>query len=258
MREGTESTHLPIRKGITMLGKWLTLLDDYGLKEMRQVGPRAFQFIEITDMVEACGRDNEGRPQYVAELSLVDLAVVPLHDIKAARESCGWEGAPDTDVALAEMVHSYGVRGMLGSWEGNGRTVVRRLARSEAHTLAMDSEAMEAKLETPVNRLGTTAREAMAGDIDSAMVRGVEAGRPDARLMAKMYGADQWMIDDARPADFLPYLMGYMSGVQGGSKEESDPANPISPEYFRGYERGERVKRGECPAPGWIKTAKTA
>jgi hypothetical protein len=72
-------------------------------------------------------------------------------------------------------------------------------------------------------------------------------------LVAKMYGVDQMAVDDARPADWLPFLAGYAAGVEGREAMKNDPANTLAPEYLRGFERGKRVRAGECPAPGWIK-----
>jgi hypothetical protein len=105
-----------------------------------------------------------------------------------------------------------------------------------------------------VNKIGSTAAEFMRGDFTSAMVRGCEAGDANARLMAKMHGASPEATNDVRPDDWLPYLFGYMAAVNGGSKQ-TDP--DTAPEYFRGFERGEKVKAGTCPAPGWIKQANT-
>ena len=235
------------------IGKWTTLLDDTDFLEIRLVSPRCFQVIEITDMDDACGRDNEGRPTFVAELALVDLNAATPANVKSALESCGWEGMPsDNPIALAECLYRYGYRAPLDSHEGNGRTTVHRAARASARAL-LDSDSLADAMDRPVNALGSTAAEYMRGDFNSAMARGVHAGSPAARIMAKMHGIDQHVIDDARPADFLPYLMGYMAGKSGAEREVSDPDDPISPEYFQGYDRGARVRAGECPAPSWIK-----
>jgi len=41
-----------------------------------------------------------------------------------------------------------------------------------------------------------------------------------------------------------------MAGMAGAAKE----TNPDTcAEYFRGYDRGQAVKSGKCPAPDWIK-----
>jgi len=231
-----------------MPAKWITHLDDTDLLESRKVGPRAYQFINVVDMVDACGRD--ATDEFVAELHYVDLDAIDADTIRKALECCGQQDEPDlSDLAIAECCHSYGAKAPLDSWSGNGRTVVRRQARSEAHSLL--TSGMKAALQRPVNQLGSTAAEFMRGDIFSAMQRGAEAGDPSARLMAKVYGVDQHIIDDARPADFLPFVMGYMAGMQG---EPMMTGKGLSPEVARGHQRGERVRKGECPAPSWIKT----
>lgn len=94
-------------------------------------------------------------------------------------------------------------------------------------------------------------RAALTNTIANSLQRGCESGNTDARIIAKMHCIPQDAIDDARPVDFLPFLMGYMCAMNNGTKET---APDTSPEYFRGYDRGVNVKCGKCPAPSWIKT----
>jgi hypothetical protein len=171
--------------------KWQTFGDinllDYGGGFWRMTAPRVFQFIELVNMDEACGRDNEGQPRYTVELALVDLNAIPEKELESARKSCGWDSAPDNDSALAEMVYQYGLRAPLGSWSGNNAGKLLRNAKSEAHAL-LDSSRLADQLDKPVNAIGSTASEYMRGDIHSAMVRGIEAGDQSARIMGKMHG----------------------------------------------------------------------
>lgn len=231
---------------------------DYGGKNFRRSGKRQFQFVELINMDEACGRDNRGQPKYHVELRLVDLDAVPAKEQQRAMESCGYktkldnegDDIPPDDLFLAEMCDSHGVHAPLGQWNGNNARAMLRTAYREAQCL-LEPDALERKLDQPVNKIGSTAREFMAGDTFSAVQRGCESGDPSARIMAKMYGANQQTIDDIRPADWLPYAFGYMRALAGQEKE-TDP--DMAPEYFRGYERGLNVKAGKCPAPGWITT----
>jgi hypothetical protein len=227
---------------------WTTWYENNsGGKLARRVGGRRFHVIEWTNMDDACGRDNEGHPKYVVELSEVDLDSAPIEE---AKRSCGWEGAPDTDEALAEMVHGYGAKAPLYSGEGNGLAKLVAEAKRESRALASDPDAYEERMSRPVNALGSTAREFQASDFQSAMVRGVFAGDPKARVMAKMHGADQTVIDDVRPDDWMPYLMGYLDGLSG---REGEKHADLAAEYGLGYQRGVRVAKGEAPVPGWIR-----
>jgi len=218
--------------------KWQTIFD-WGsdeMLEMRRVRGRMFQFIEVIDMDAVCGRDNEGQPKYAAELAIVDLDELSPADISSAMQSCGWEGMPMSDDALAEVCRSYGLKAPVSGASGNNWRKLQREMRSEAHAL-LDDSALADAMEQPVNRLGSTAAEYMRGDLRSAMARGVVSGDPSARVMAKMHGVDQDAIDDARPSDWLPYFMGYMSGFHGNPAETGDD---VAPEYHWGYQRGER------------------
>jgi hypothetical protein len=138
-------------------------------------------------MDEACGRDNEGCPPYVVELAEVDLAEISPGQIRQALESCGGEsGSKAPPLWVAEACHSYGLKAPLGSWEGGNAHKLLREARGEANQLRADPEAREAKLDRPVNAIGSTAREFNRGDLDSALTRGVAEGNPHALLMRKM------------------------------------------------------------------------
>jgi hypothetical protein len=245
-----------------MATKWQYMGDvnmlDYGGKFYRHVAKRRYHFVEVTNMDEACGRDNEGQAKYSVELSEIDLDAIGEKELASAKRSCGWDSMPDSDEALAECCHSYGNRARLGEYCGNNGNKLIREAKAESKLLASDSDAYEAAMDRPVNAIGSTAREFMTGDILAGLSRGVMAGKPDARLMAKMYQVDQVTIDDARPADWVPYMMGYMDSMGKSPPIVNDPDDPTSPEYYMGYERGENVKAGKAPAPGWIKQAKTA
>jgi len=231
--------------------KWNRIFD-WGsdeLLDMRQVGERAFQFVQITDMDACCGSDNDGRPKYVAELMLVDLEAIGPEQIAEAIKSSGWEGMPNTSDAYAEACRSYGIKAPLWSEDGNNWNKLLRSARREANAL-LDDDALTSAMDRPVNKIGSTAAEYMRGDLFSGMTRGVLAGDTGCRIMAKMHGVDQVAIDDARPADWMPYLMGYMSGVNDHERETGDD---LAPEYDLGFQRGVRVRNGDAPAPGWIK-----
>ncbi len=223
---------------------------DYGGTNSRCIGARQFQFVELINMDEACGRDNEGQPKYAVELRLVSLNELSADNIQSALKCCGQEHIENpSDEIIAECCNSYGCHAPLGSWSGNNARLLMRQAYKLANELASDAAALDARLERTVNAIGSTAREFMAGDITSAMQRGVEAGSPDARIMAKMYGVPQQVIDDTRPADWLPYFVGYMDAINGTARSiEPD----LAPEYGRGFDRGSNVKAGKAPAPGWI------
>lgn len=224
---------------------------DYGGKNTRRIDKRQFQIMELINMDEACGWDNAGQPKYHVELRLIDLDAIPAKEIHSALSYCGQEHLDNpSDEILADCCDSYGTHAPLGNWSGNNARKLLREAYQEANRL-LDSSALEEQLDRPVNKIGSSAREFMAGDITSALQRGVESGNTDARIMAKMYGAPQEVIDNTRPVDWLPYLMGYIAGLNDQPKE-TDP--DACKEYFRGYDRGLAVKAGTCPAPDWIKT----
>jgi hypothetical protein len=137
---------------------WRTHMEDTNALYSREVEPKRFHFIEVLDMDDACGRDNEGQPPFVVELSEVDLDALSEKTIEGAKRSCGWEphdpdfAWPDSAgrcgdcggagftydgvkrgyvcmdcdtvkpenwrLAFAEMCHQYGHKAPLDSWTG--------------------------------------------------------------------------------------------------------------------------------------------
>src|ERR1700759_3150326 len=61
---------------------------DYGGTWARRIDGKRYHFIELINMDEACGRDNEGQPRYTVELCEVDLAVVPPREMRSALQFC--------------------------------------------------------------------------------------------------------------------------------------------------------------------------
>jgi len=173
---------------------------DYGGKWYRRTTGRQYQVIELTNMDDACGRDNEGRPTYVVELALVDLDAIPAKEQESAWRSSGFEldtegvgheisGDPrntlrNTMTAIA--CYEHGCKAPLESWEGNGSTRMLKQARAAAHTYKRDAAALAARMERPVNKVGSTAAEYMAGDMRSGILRGVADGDPVAELMLRL------------------------------------------------------------------------
>lgn len=161
----------------------------------RHVAGGMFHVIEVTDMDEACGRDNEGREKYVVELHLVDLDALTDKAWAEAKKSCGWEGMEDTPRIRAEVFHRHGNKAPLHSVTTDNRGKGYAECRKESYRLSGTPGALDEALMKPANKIGATALEFMQGDINSAMVRGVANGDPSAKLMAKMYGAPQEKID---------------------------------------------------------------
>lgn len=217
--------------------KWTVLRDDDDLIEVKYLGGRKYLVLEVIDL-EA----HTGEGEFCVDLALVDLDEVDAKTVRSAMQCYGCEDQPEA-LYLVEMLHGYGAKAPLFSAQAGGRVVARRLGRSEARNLDID-EAMD----RPVNKIGSTAREYMNGDFQSAVYRGVLEGRQDARIMAKLYGVDP----DEHIEDRLPFMMGFLAGKSGRPNLANED---YSPHYTSGWERGQRVARGEASPPSWIKEA---
>jgi hypothetical protein len=220
------------------MSKWQVLRDDDDLLEVKMVGGRKYIFLEVLDM-----KAHTGEGEFYVEVSCVDLDEIPPQGVKEARLSWGIADEDISDLATAECCHGYGYKAVLGGEDAGGAVVARRAGRRIAKEAVED---LDGAMERPVNKLGSTASEMMRGDFMSALGRGCADGQPNARLVAKMYGADP----DEVIVDRLPYTMGFLAGKAGQPNEANED---YSPHYTSGWERGVRVARGESSPPTWIK-----
>jgi hypothetical protein len=267
--------------------KWDVLMDDTDYKCATKLPGegRVYAFVEVMDMDDACGKDNEGHDKYCLEVAIVDLDAIGSENIRSALDSYGWTGSgwsglpdgftseqwralpwedqklvrnslplPDNDLAIAEACFSHGNKAPVHSESSNNRGKLIAEGRREAREMSLDEDLLENRMGKVVNKLGSTAAEFMTGDIQSAVQRGVEKGEVTARIFAKMYGVPQDQIDrasDQRPSDWLPYMAGYMDGRNGSKKPGRSPK--VAPEYHQGYERGAAVAAGTAVPPTWLK-----
>lgn len=172
----------------------------------------AWLFIEITDMVDACGRD--AQYLYYAELSAVLPDEVGIEDTTRALQSVGFEGLGiDLDLTpaiLAEVLHEYGCKAPLWSAEAvplpedvdavdwpepdedsdEFKSLLSDALR-EAEAAATD---LETRLDSgTVNKIGQTPREFMSGteglwDALRRIQNDPEA-TAEQKIILKMYGA---------------------------------------------------------------------
>lgn len=242
--------------------KWDVLYDDTNLTLGRHLGNRVYHFVRITDMDDACGRDNEGHPKYVGELDQVDLNDLSEDVLNGARSFTGAEAdLPDLYLALACV--EYGAKAPLWGENSGNRRELERAAKRESRELSNDPDALEAALDKPVNAIGSTAREYARGDIDAALSRGLAAGEQKAQILAQMQApiprsqglsmqVDMSMIQGRGHSDDpIPYSMGFMHGFQG--TELPDEREELADAYLKGRELGADVRLGRKPLPEWIK-----
>ena len=164
----------------------------YGGKWYRKVASTRYHVIELTNMWDATG--DKSIPQYNISLSEVDITSSQLKDAMAGYGPDD-EDLQNNELVKVESLASYGAKAPLGLWDGSNARKLFAEARSESRRLD-DPDAYEAAMSRPVNALGSTAREYGAGDIQSAITRGVRRGDANAKLMAKL----QPSVDTTQPS----------------------------------------------------------
>lgn len=215
---------------------------------------RVFYVIEHHDMVECCGSDAEGSDQYVDTISRIDLDQVPESEVESALECCCIEIAPEdydtdeSDFILVEALVSYGCAAPMGEYSDPSYPErARAAARREVESLIADSVKCEDKLDRPVNRIGSTARDFAAGNIMAGLDRYKQAQRAqEASSLSVNFGT-------VPSDDPLAYTFGYQHGATGRPLAESGD-DDLAPAYIEGHALGVKVFNGETP-PAWAKPA---
>ena len=166
---------------------------EYGAKWVREIPGSNGQRYHVLSFDNWSEYEREPELKYMVDLSEIDLASIPEETKASALESCGWE-PPGVDeipeaqrrLMLVEALHGYGAKAPLFDVSGNNAGKLIRAAKACSYEVTASCEAYEQAMAKPVNKLGSTAREFMTGDIDSAIGRGLEAGDHNAEIVALM------------------------------------------------------------------------
>jgi len=131
-------------------------------------------------VIEICPLEIFDEPKYC--VSLKGVRIQDADDGKIASEY-GIEEV--NDFARAEWLFRKGSYAPLGKFPGNNFNKLLREARARSREL--DDEVVEEEaMREEVNKIGSTAREFQAGDINAAILRGLAMGDKNAELMAKL------------------------------------------------------------------------
>jgi hypothetical protein len=182
--------------------------DEYGGKWAKRARDGSYYVVDFTNMWDACGEEEckrDGQAKYVCEVKRVDLSDLSSESIKSALDCVGLRlgvdgivsdqgdviAAPGDlrrgELVLVEACVSYGNAQPIDSFSGdNYSSHIRADARRAAEAFMRDAVALETRLERPVNRIGSTAREYGRGDLNSALSRG--PFDPTKNLMRKLHG----------------------------------------------------------------------
>ena len=174
--------------------------EEYGGLWGKEVGDGRVIFLEMMNLREACGMD--APPDYMlAEVSLVSAAEVPVAEMASALDCCdaaSW--MPDLSLegklrGVAECLHSYGCKGVVGSVSGTHAIHVRGQGFVMAEGLLAE-EKLDAALDRVANGIGSSVRDMMQGDCLAGLRRhaeGLVAGdvsvgeNASSDIMLKMY-----------------------------------------------------------------------
>jgi len=161
---------------------------DHGGLWARRIDATRYHVIRF----ENCADWGDGASGYHCDLQEVTLDA-PADQLQGALSYVGLDPselatfhAHHRALAIVQALSSYGAYAPLWQSGGKNAHALLRAAKSESRSLEQDAAEYQARMERPVNRIGSTAREYQAGDTSSAILRGLAAGDPAADIMARM------------------------------------------------------------------------
>lgn len=155
--------------------------------------------LKFCDLLEYDEEEFKDTP-YECQVLHINLAEVPEKEMASAFRSCGWreEGGKvltergdlacegDLTYVKLEVLADYGLGAPLFEARGKRYLRVRAEARRFAEECMRDADLLEERLDRPVNKVGSTAREFGVGDVYSALFRGPATA--EKSLTRKLYG----------------------------------------------------------------------
>jgi len=176
--------------------QWTTLMDGDDLILAHKIGDTGYWWVlSTTDLVSCCGEEEAAEISGSKRMPIMgDLDLVPGKGVVSEEqqakvlESCGWEGAPDTEEAWVEMARSYGLKVPVNHAYGATNESAIKKALKEA-CVDLDGN-VDHHLDRTVNRIGQTGRESLAGDMQSCLKRARcrEDASDEQRLVAQISG----------------------------------------------------------------------
>ncbi len=172
---------------------------DYGGKWYRQINDRCYHVINLVNMWDATGEENQ--PKYNIQLEEINLDEISQKNIDSAISCCGFDDeqieeveSGKNDLWLIESISTYGCFAHMGNWDGNNFKKLFNLASEESYNLN-NERYHESRMNRPVNKIGSTAREMMQGDFTSGLIRSIASGDKSARILGKIQGLSSDDLD---------------------------------------------------------------
>jgi hypothetical protein len=165
-------------------GKWIS-------QRFRKEG-RDYWFVRELINLEEAGIPGD---TYCCALHLVCPSSPDEDEIESARDSCGieqedWDAFEDE--ARVEVLSSYGLGAQV--WTDNGNNY-RKLFQACSGAATDVVQSWRATMDRPLNRIGSTTRDFLKGDVTAGMWKGEDT--PDKKLMRKMQlGCDMPMLSE--------------------------------------------------------------
>lgn len=176
--------------------------EDYGGMWCRRVDHR-FHVVKILNWEDAVGSAGASGTDGTHHIELVEVDTNDVEQAKSGLDSCGYYNDEDGNIVtdqgdilaelkdegrwrlvICEAMAQCGHSAPLDQETGSDLSQLFNNVLIQSNTYVDDEEAYEKRMNRPVNRIGSTAREMQKGDINSALLRGLARGDEKAELMS--------------------------------------------------------------------------
>lgn len=236
---------------------------DHGGKFYRQVERGAtpaggrFHVMEIMRWSES---EEHLTGRYNVSLAEVDLDTMTEEQLHSAMSFVGIDDLDEVEsdpkiqaLIKLDAYHSYGCKAPLWDESSNNYNKLMAAARAESASLD-DPDAHEDRMLRPVNAIGSTAREFMQGDIQTALCRIGDMTKALSGCETKRLAfAVAFRRRDVPASNPIAYVMGYLQGLSGSGLQQSPPREKSDSDYFDGYRHAVDVKSKRKDPPEWAK-----
>jgi hypothetical protein len=90
--------------------------------------------MDVTNLEDSMGEEAPAR--YLVSVNAVAPAAVSEEEKNRAIESCGWDGMEENELAMIEILNTYGIRACLWNETGNNLSKLMKAARKESQVIA--------------------------------------------------------------------------------------------------------------------------
>lgn len=160
-------------------------------------------------------------------------------------------------LVMVEMLDSYGLKAPL--WDDGGNNYRKLMKECREYSDAMDDPyERDCAMNRVVNKVGSTARDFMQGDLMSGMNQYFKKGiyaeiSTEINMGGQIFTGVQANVkmNNVPSDDPLAYVAGYMDALSRKGMGNGSKKSELAEAYIEGFRYGVSVRKGDEPKPVW-------